>query len=639
MKHNGNGRPTHIIISGVESDRYWNIVVNQCGMRNVLMSYHYLQKKGSEFLKKRLEETPDVKILIDSGAHTFYSKIDEYSKKPDSFWDDYLQKYTEWVAENKDYITSCANLDIEGIVGIEKVDEWNKKYFAPLEEMGIDVCYIWHAVRGTNGWEDYCKKYKYVGLSTENDSLTTQHLSKMLTVSKRYNTRVHGMALTKTEVLVRVPFYSVDSTTWLVGQQYGELNWFDGRKMRRLSKTEWQRNYKTKLLREPFNADWDKLINGMGGRGDTYELLRLNVIAYKLAEEHITKRLNSKMYWLDKGTSSQPTITKNDLVDLVPNIEWFNGDSSDYADYLSKLGIDASDYSKTEAVDLLYYFYMFINDDEEALDLISDEDLMAYANQVLETPIATREDALSELRDFFIENATGERTDFKTEVVQPLERKTYIEDDEFTIIDLSESELNNSSYLPQLTDSTMPEVDAYDAEMAKHGITVVRDEKGRFVKGQQKVRKPKNVYSEKYPKLVCDTCYKSGDCPQYKAGYVCAFDRTFKKFDSRKLDDLLDGMGSIVEFNMGRLQRAMMFEMMDGGMPTAEVSQLIDQNMKYLEKMKDIVSNSPRAIVEQRKVLKTDGTQEITTSVGVTPQTGGILSQIFGNSNTNSTVE
>lgn len=636
MKHIGNSKPTHIIISGVESDKYWNIVVDQCGIRNVLMSYHYLQKKGSGFLKERLTKTPDVKILIDSGAHTFYAKIDEFSKKPDSFWEDYLTKYTSWIAENKDYITSCANLDIEGIVGIEKVDEWNKKYFEPLEEIGIDVCYIWHAVRGNNGWEEYCKKHKYVGLSTENDSLTTQHLSKMLTVSKRYNARVHGMALTKTEVLVRVPFYSVDSTTWLVGQQYGELNWFDGRKMKRLSKKDWQRTYKTKLLKEPFNADWDKLINGMGGRGDTYELLRLNVIAYILAEEHIQKRLNAKMYWMNSKPKTQ-VKSHEEVLKTTPDIEWFEGDCNNYQDYLKVLGIDIDTYTKEEAVDILYYFYMFLNDDEEALALISDEDLIDYANQALETPIATREDALRELKDYFVENALGERDDFKSEApIQPKERGSYLEDDEFTVIDLTQTDLEKAPMLPQFATGSMPEVEEYDEELAKNGIAVVRDSSGKFVKGQQRVRKPKNIYSEKYPKLVCDTCYKSGDCPQYKAGFVCAFDRTFKKFDSRKVEDLVDGMGSIVEFNMGRLQRAMMFEVMDGGMPTAEVSHLIDQNMKYLEKMKDLMTNSPKAVVEQRKVLKSDGTQEITTSVGVTPQTGGILSQIFGDSNKNS---
>lgn len=634
MKHEGNNKKSHIIISGVESDRYWNIVVEQCSIRNVLMSYHYLQKKGNQFLKDRLEKTPDVNILIDSGAHTFFAKFDEYKDKPNSFWEDYLEKYTKWLIDNKDYIVSCANLDIERMVGIEQVDEWNDKYFKPVEEAGIDVCYIWHVERGNSGWEEYCRKHKYVGLSTENDSLTTQHLSKMLTISKRYNTRVHGMALTKTEVLVRVPFYSADSTTWLVGQQYGELNWFDGRKMKRLSKTEWQRNFKTKLLREPFNADWDRLINGMGGRGDTYELLRLNVLAYRLAEEHIQKRLNSKMYWIGAKSSVADTKSKDDVLKSIPDLEWFSGDCENYKDYLKALMIDETTYTKDEAVDILYYFYMFLNDDEEALALISDEDLMDYANQSLETPIATREDAIRELRDFFVENALGERDDFKSDApAQPKERASYIEDDDFTLIDLTEDDIKRAPLLPQFAESSMPEVAEYDEELAKNGIAVIRDDKGRFLKGQQKVRKPKNIYSDKYPKLVCDTCYKSGDCPQYKAGYVCAFDRTFKKFDSRKLDDLLDGMGSIVEFNMGRLQRAMMFEMMDGGMPTAEVNHLIDQNMRYLEKMKDIVSNSPRAIVEQRKVLKSDGTQEITTSVGVTPQTGGILSQIFGDSN------
>lgn len=663
MKHQSYNEPMNVIISGVESDAYWRIVVDECKMKTVLMSYHYLQKKPEGFLATRLAKYPDVRVFIDSGAHTFLANMDNWVDKPDSFWQEYLENYTNFIRKNKDFIFACADLDIDDLVGTEKVDQWRKEYFEPLEEEGVQVCYIWHSIRGEQGWEDMCRKYSYTGFSMMNDSTATvPKLMKRINVAKKYNTRVHGMALTKTEILVRVPFFSADSTTWLVGQQYGELNWFDGRKMKRMLKKEWQRGLKTKLLKEPFNADWDKLMNGMGGRGDTYELLRLNVIAYRLAEEHIRKRLGTKQYWMTSGgseTSSRtrtrkrlpakktkaekaPIAQKSMLPTMLgftednssglPSAEWFDGDCNDWLHYCDVCHIDPDKYNKDEAVTLIHDFYVFI-DAPELIEDIEDEDLINYAQDLTEENITDREEAIKELTHIYNQNLLGERNDFGSdnEISQSYtERNKYVQEDEFITIDLSENDIDVQYALPAPQTDDMPEITAYDKELRMLNIEPVRDSKGRFVKGQQKVRKPKNIYSDKYPKLVCDTCYKSGDCPQYKAGYVCAYDRALKKFDTRNLDDIIDAMQSMTNVNLQRMQRAMMFETMDGGMPTPEVTGLIDQNIRLLQKMKELQDHSPKAVLSQRRVVNADGSQEVETQMHMNPNQGGILSQIFG---------
>ena len=659
MIHEKFNEPMNIIISGVESEAYWRIVVGECEMKTVLMSYHYLQKKPKDFLAKRLKKHPDVKVFIDSGAHTFLSNFEKFEDQPIEFWNTYLQNYVNFIRENKEHIFACADLDIDDAVGVEQVDEWRRKYFEPLEEEGVQVCYIWHSIREDKGWEDMCKKYSYVGFSMENDaSATLQRIMKRINVAKKYNTRVHGMALTKTEILSRVPFFSADSTTWLVGQKYGELNWFDGRKMRRLSKTEWRRSYKTKLLKEPFNADWDKLINGMGGQGDTYELLRLNVIAYRLAEEYVRKRLGSKQYWMTSGGSSAstghriprkrkrssqeatesvqttsvavvPTFSQNNEVNY-PTLEWFDGACNDYKDYCKEFNIDVDSYSKEEAINILFYFFILLDAPDELLDEEDSEDLIEYAKSVVDDSIDTREDAIKELRIFFQQNLEGSRQDFNpNQMAQPKDRALYVEEEEFILRDLSQDEIDTEYALERPKEDDMPEVTIYDEELKARGIEAVRDSKGRFIKGQQRIKKPKNIYSKKYPKLNCDTCYKSGDCPEYKAGFVCAYDKMLNRFDTRNYDDIMDAMTSIVNANLSRMQKAMLFETMDGGMPTGEVTGLIDQNMRLLEKIKNLQDTSPKTVLSQRRVVKEDGTQEVVTEMNVNPQ-GGILSKIFG---------
>lgn len=868
-KHNNLNIPASIMISGVESDTYFDIVVRKCGIRFILMSYHYLQKKPKDFLRKRMEEFPDLKIFIDSGAHTFLTNMDEYMDKPLSYWEKYVTDYTDWVKENNEYIFGCANLDLEPILGNEKIDELNDKYFLPVEEVGVEVCYVWHTPRGEDGWEEYCKKHSYVGMSMQNDATATvQKLMRRLNVARKYNTRVHGMALTKTEILVRVPFFTADSsvdgdssilvkdlkndrterltiaelynrnlesefrtteyetrvpyenykvltvdndnkviwgdlygvvkhkvkkptvkisvesgknitcttdhsiitmdkngklietkadelkvgdyvltprqfdisnelvpftnvlidkpntqtgepknsglpkslaitdvirtdakhttsvnkwkgdrisrkyegvfhnkvsnselvflkiknievvndgtsevevydlsvrdyerffangilvhnTTWLVGQQYGELNWFNGRKMQRLSKDQWRRQYKTQLLKEPFNADWDRLINGMGGQGDTYELLRLNVLAYILAEEHIRKRLHSKMYWMEEGVGVE-LVSLNSIV--TPSKEWFDGECEDWKSYLEKLRLPTDNLEKDEAVNILSLFYIFVNDDYEELEEgYTEQELIDYA-KLLGSESEDYQDSVEFMKEYFIDNATGKRNDFREvemeeENSRAKERTSYIEDDVFDIIDLSEEQINNS--LSLVAPKEMPEVDEYDEELRKNNIVPVRASDGKFLKGQKKVRRPKDIYSSKYPRINCTTCYKSGDCPEYRDGYVCAFDKMFKRFDTRNSEDVMDAMSSMINHNLERLQRAMMFEIMDGGMPTVEVTGLIDQNAKLLEKFQQIKQTNAQTVLQQRRTIMMDGTETIENSMSVNPQSGGILSKIF----------
>lgn len=641
MKHENLNVPMSIVISGVEGKTYWDIVVNKAKMGFVLMSYHYLQSKKGDFLKERIEENPHVKVFIDSGAHTFLTN-EKYLDMPNEFWEDYLEKYTAWLIKNKDYIFACANLDLEAIVGNELVDEWNDKYFKKVEEAGIQVCYIWHSPRGEIGWEEMCKKHSYIGLSIQNDTDTTlQKLMKKIKVAQKYNTRVHGMALTKTDILVRIPFFSADSTTWLVGQQYGELNWFDGRRMRRLSKKEWQRNYKTKLLKEPFNADWDRLMNGMGGKGDTYELLRLNLVAYKLVEEHIRKRNFSKMYWMkgEENNSLVPMSHKSttELNLNLPPYEWYVDEEEKYPDldkYLNSVGISPNDFSREESVNILFFYFLLLQDTENHIDEFEDDILTSYASQLSNSVISSRDEAIQFLTTYYRENALGIRNDFKGEnsVLAPKEREIYVEEDEFATIDLSSSDIEHGLGIDVNKDD-MPEITLLDEELRKQDIMPVRDSKGRFIKGQKKVRKPKNIYSDKMPVLNCNTCYKAGDCEMYKPGYVCAYKKMFKRFNTRNMDDIIDAMTSMANYNLERMSRAMMFETMDGGMVTAEVTGLIDQNMRILNQIKDLQNS--RAVVSQRKVIREDGTEETVTHLNVNPQEGGILSKIFGMSKSN----
>ena len=183
--------------------------------------------------------------------------------------------------------------------------------------------------------------------------------------------------------------------------------------------------------------------------------------------------------------------------------------------------------------------------------------------------------------------------------------------------------------MPLLLSADSSNLEEVDKEVLQQtGITIVRDEKGRVVKGSQLKRISKKVYSDKYPKYACDTCMMAQKCPEYSAGYVCAYNKMFKRFNSRDMADIIDGMQGMVDFNMERMQRAMMSEVLNGGAPDANVTNLINQNMQLLEKLKTMYEYAGSEVLKQTQVLRPDGTRE-TSTVVQNPQSGGLLASIF----------
>lgn len=694
--------PSSLIMSGVESDKYWDIAV-AAGMEKLLVSFHYIQRMGKRWLRERLEKNPNVKLMVDSGAYTFHMNEDEYKKKPMEYWDKYIESYRKFIMENKDIIFSCVEVDIANIVGDSVVEGWRNGVFKEIEEAGVLVCYVWHPFDGKPAWEQMCKRFRYVGYSLKNADLEEHEMVKMSNIAKKHNALIHGFAITRVELMSRVPFYTGDSTTWLVGTQYGELNWFDGRKMTRLKKDKWKRQYKMKFIK--LGANWKA-----AEMENPYELIRINLLVFKEAEKYIRNRIRSKQYWtkgapkpklggrpvpklkkptapatapvakpkkllLKKGAAKREDLAAqgkskyDEFVEMqqqvaeapkkklklkrknsvsrpssyeafpVPAREWFDGDMEDWEEYAEKLNISV-DHGRDEVLDFLWEFYVYLSPDWTEISSVDEDTLISTAKMYTETDSESRDSAVELIQQFYQQCAAGENDffarmeeDYDEPPERPKERDSYLEDVHVEYQDVTVSDLENTHLLPPGEDATAEEIDAYDEELRNVGVVAVRDEKGRFLKGQKAVRKPKQVYSKHLPKLACNTCYKAGECPEYKPNMACAFEKIFNQFDTRNADDIVDAMSGMAEMNMGRMMRLAMFEQMDGGMPDPALTAMIDQNMKLMQTMNQLIQSRGNngILAQQTTRIGVDGSQETTTLV--TNPTGGILAQIFGNKN------
>lgn len=623
--------PFQFFFSGCEPDIYYQITTKETD--TILLTYMYAQKKGKKFMEERLANTPNAKIFVDSGAHTFLADEETYKDKPIEYFEDYLKGYIKFAKENKDHIFAIVELDIAKIVGHEKVAEWRRNVFEKLtREEGIQVVYVWHIEDGDKEWERMCKRYPYIGVTFLEGIEASKILTNMFSVAKKYGTRIHGFGISGHQSLMQYPFFSCDSSTWLTGSQFGELNWFDGKKMFRLKKSEWKKLYKTKIIR--MGGNWNLL-----EREDPYEMIRLNVLTFIKFRDYVRKRLANKAYWIGMPIVSPPKDSPKEEnynpLDNIPSKDWFEGDMEDVLDVAEILRIDTR-LTKDEVVKYIKGYYAFCNEDVEPEDWVSHEDMYDFLDAFGDTEVNTITKAKKVLKTYFMENIKGIRDDLadlkkKTGVeLIGKEREEYIEDPAYTKVEVPLKEVEEAIKLlsPPEDSNSMPEVDAYNEELAKNGLELIKED-GKPLKAYRKVRKSRKLLSKAVPGITCDVCYKGQDCPMYKEGYVCAFDKEFKKFDCRDVVDVQDAMYGMLNASLERMQRAMFFEKQDGGVPDPVVTDLIERNMKYLSKLQDLVAYGKQIHVE-RKTITEDGKVETTETIKANPQQGGLLSQLFG---------
>lgn len=623
-------RPLTIFFSGVEYEQFLDILYN-LGVRNFLMSYQYLRGKGTFVLKKY----SDVHIFIDSGAYT-YQVDPKYTDYTVEQWEQQIQEYLSWAEQHKDNIFAIADLDLQYLpnVGYDKVYEWRKKFFEPfMLRTGVPVCFIYHE-DGLDIWEYMCKRYPYVGFSLNTDNIDENEIRERFRIAEKHNALVQGMASTKTQMLCQFPFYTVDSTTWNVGLKYGEISVWKGTKMSRIKKTEFETKAFPAIQLYDREFDFDLI-----RQEDKEEMIKVNAYAFVQAEKYINERLKSRMYWFKKRTIKVDVDNLPD--DFFPNEEWFADTPTtdpSVKEYAQKMNINPE---SEEVYNIVYDMTMFLNWDNEEFEtrreeyLEDDGQLITELHDRFINRIVPDLDAkIEDLQNFYRECLSGERdtllqlgTNFDRVMK---ERDSYIEEEDGEYIDLNPDEVRERVHslvdIPE--DDGEAEFEKLDKEIfEKAQIVPVFGEDGKFIKGQVYHRKPKKIYSAKYPKYACDTCMSAAKCPEYRAGYVCAYSKMFQRFNTRDMGDIIEAMQGMVNYNLSRMQKAMVNEVLTG-ITDGTVSALMSQNMQMLNTLKQMYEVGSPEVLRHTSVIRADGTREEVTQV-TNPQSGGILEKLF----------
>ena len=210
-----------------------------------LESFFYITKKDKDLIHKYKD------FLLDSGAFTFMN-----NSKSRTDWDEYVERYADFI--NRHDIKHFFELDIDVLVGINEVERLRAKLEKLTNKKSIPV---WHKFRGKDYWLQMVKDYDYVaigGIATrEIKPSEYKYFTWLLNEAKKENCKVHGLGFTSLVGLTKYPFYSVDSTSWLSGNRFGAIYYFDGKTMQKQNKQKGQRVKSAEAARNNF-YEWVK---------------------------------------------------------------------------------------------------------------------------------------------------------------------------------------------------------------------------------------------------------------------------------------------------------------------------------------------------------------------------------------------
>ena len=196
---------------------------------SILESFFYADE-WTEWAIPRLKN-----FMLDSGAFTFMSSF-----KGAVNWQDYLQKYADFI--NKNDVKLFYELDIDSIVGYETVLEMRKWL---EEETGKKPIPVWHKSRGKAEFLKMCDQYDYVAIG----GIVTREITRQdykyfpyfIDEAHKRGCKIHGLGFTNLEGMKKYHFDSVDSTSWTTGNRFGAIYRFNGTTMEKYGKEEGQR--------------------------------------------------------------------------------------------------------------------------------------------------------------------------------------------------------------------------------------------------------------------------------------------------------------------------------------------------------------------------------------------------------------
>lgn len=215
----------------------------------ILQSFFYSSKFTEEVLIQKSKD-----FLLDSGAFTFMQ-----NNKQHCDWNEYVRRYADFINKNK--VKKYFELDIDSVVGYEKVKEYRKR----LEDLtGVPSIPVWHNNRGKEEFVRMCEEYPYVaigGLVGGNSEYSKKYwkfFPWFINTAHEHGAKIHALGFTSLEGITKYHFDSVDSTAWTGGNRFGFVYHFDGKTMKKYDVPKGKRIGDGRRVAQINFAEWVK---------------------------------------------------------------------------------------------------------------------------------------------------------------------------------------------------------------------------------------------------------------------------------------------------------------------------------------------------------------------------------------------
>jgi|TARA_Y100000034_G_scaffold133368_1_gene198652 hypothetical protein len=156
-----------------------------------------------------------IELFLDSGAYSAWTQGTEID----------INDYIKFIKKYKKYLNVYANLDVIGdpVATLKNQEKMEKAGLKPLP------CF--HYKEDEKFLKYYIKKYDYIALGgmvgthkKQLDKWLNETFGDFICDEVGYpKAKVHGFGLTSLDLMLKYPWYSVDSTSWVVNARMGSI--------------------------------------------------------------------------------------------------------------------------------------------------------------------------------------------------------------------------------------------------------------------------------------------------------------------------------------------------------------------------------------------------------------------------------
>jgi hypothetical protein len=283
-----------VIVRERELNRFWYLR---------LWSYYHL-KESNGIMKKGKK----VELFLDSGAFSAWSQDKEIQ----------IQDYIQFIKDNENVIDVYANLDV---IGDAKGTYNNQRI---MEKAGLNPLPVFHYGEDIKWLKKYLS-YPYITLGGMVPISNNALIAWLDNLFENYLTddkgipicKIHGFGLTSLKLMLRYPWYSVDSTSWVVTGRMGSIY------VPRRKGGEWVYNENSWKIavsnRSPDKKEAGKHIDTMSPAEKQVFLDYIHEKGYKLGKSEYKEvkpgyKLKDNERWLDKKPKNKTTNRKVEVI-------------------------------------------------------------------------------------------------------------------------------------------------------------------------------------------------------------------------------------------------------------------------------------------------------------------------------------